>query len=249
MNKKFPQSPGVYIMRGAGGDIIYIGKAANLSKRVGQYFQGSRKDFKLSALLGLLKRIDYIVCESERDALILEDRLIKKHQPFFNIDLKDGKSYARVKITDEDFPRILMVRSKIAGGGRYFGPYPKSSQVKSLLRYLWQSKLLPLRPCRWEFSIRKPLAQKKINSCVYFHTGQCPAPCAGKISFKNYRKIVRRAVMFFEGKFSKLEREFFTLMKKSSAKMDYEASAQYRNFIDGLKHIGERIKVSRYKDE
>ncbi|MGB2578572.1 excinuclease ABC subunit C [Elusimicrobium simillimum] len=246
-----PKSPGVYIMRSNLGEVLYVGKAKNISNRVRQYFQGSARlsrGWKLPSLLPLIARIDYIVAASERDALVLEDRLIKKYKPFFNSDGKDDKSYPYVKITDEDFPRAMLVRSKKMTG-KYYGPYPHAGAVKNLLRFLWKSGYAPLRPCKWSFSRTKPLDARKINTCVYFHTGQCPAPCAGKISYAKYNQIVDRFEKIVDGGYAQIKREFSRAMRAASKNMQYERAAQMRNFLDSLDHMSERIIVSQYKDD
>ena len=203
-----PNKPGVYIMRSKEGAIIYVGKAKNLADRVKQYFQASNlysRGWKLPCLLPLIAKIDYVTTASERDALVLEEKLIKRYQPFFNSLGKDGKSYPYLKLTmGEDFPRLHLTRRRTPGKDLYFGPYPKSSIVKSLLRFLWKSKYAPLRPCKWNFSRQKPLDEKKIKTCIYYHTGQCPAPCAGKISYERYREIAQRMALFLEGDFDKV---------------------------------------------
>ncbi|MFA5161274.1 MAG: excinuclease ABC subunit UvrC [Elusimicrobiales bacterium] len=244
--KNLPAAPGVYIMRDAAGKIIYIGKANSLAARVAQYFQASRAagDWKTPALVPLIRKIDCIVCDSERDALVLERKLIRLHQPFFNSMWKDDKSYPYIKITDEDFPRILAVRRK-SGGGKYYGPYPDAAGIKRLLRYFWRSRLLPLRPCKWEFSLSKPLDTRRINGCLYFHTGQCPAPCAGKISRADYLKIVRRAAMILEGRLGTLLKRFSARMKNSAAAMRYEEAGLYRDLARAVEHMGQRARVSR----
>lgn len=248
-----PHSPGVYIMRSGKGEIIYIGKAIDLAKRVSQYFQQFRSgggDWKLPGLLSLLRRIDYLPCESERDALVLEERLIKENQPFFNRMLKDGKTYPYVRLSlNEDFPRLSITRDKHSDGARYFGPYPHTAQVRGLLRHLWSAQIIPLRPCRWNFSEARPLDPKKINACIYYHTKQCPAPCAGRISKEDYRAIAQRAELFLEGRHAELAERFSELMRAASARLDYEHAARYRDFMDTLGHMSERIKISRYSDE
>ncbi|ACC97761.1 Excinuclease ABC C subunit domain protein [Elusimicrobium minutum Pei191] len=246
-----PKSPGVYIMRSGLGEVLYIGKAKNLAARVRQYFLESNlhsRGWLLPSLLPLVAKIDYIVAASERDALVLESRLIKKYKPFFNTDGKDDKSYPYIKISDEDFPRGLLTRNK-KGPGEYYGPHPNAFAIKSLLRFLWTSGFAPLRPCKWNFSLSKPLDERKIRTCVYFHTGQCPAPCAGKISYKDYQKIVQRFRDFAEGNFGKMKHGLAKAMKMASKNMDYESAARYRDFLNTLERMSERILVSEYKDE
>lgn len=253
-----PNKPGVYIMRDREGAILYVGKAKKLSDRVKQYFQESNlysRGWKLPSLLPLIFKIDYITCASERDALILEEKLIKEYQPFFNSMGKDGKSYPYLKISmSEDFPRLQLVRRgemlhAPRGKDLYFGPYPKSSIVRGLMRFLWKSKYAPLRPCKWNFSREKPLATQKINACLYYHTGLCPAPCAGKISYEDYRKIAMRMAEFLEGNFGNITQTINALMHQHAAALEYEQAAVYRNFLHALDHLQERVIVGKFKDE
>ncbi|MBR3631716.1 MAG: excinuclease ABC subunit UvrC [Elusimicrobiaceae bacterium] len=248
-----PKKPGVYIMRSREGAVIYVGKAKNLSDRVKQYFQDSNlysRGWKLPSLLPLIWKIDYVTAASERDALVLEEKLIKKYQPFFNSLGKDGKQYPYLKLSlSEDFPRLSIARKKLPGKDLYFGPYPKSSIVRSLMRFLWKSKYAPLRPCKWSFSRQKPLDPKRFKSCIYYHTGLCPAPCAGKISYEDYQAIVRRMTLFLEGDFTEITQQITTQMKACSDKLQYEQAAVFRNFLRALDHMRERVIVAEYKDE
>jgi excinuclease ABC subunit C len=231
-------------MRDASSSIIYIGKAVDLAKRVAQYFNPSRQD-KTASMVPLIRRIDYIPCASEREALLVERRLIGRFQPFFNSMWKDGKSYPWVKITmGEDYPRIILTRRKVADGGVYFGPYPKVAQVKSLLRTLWRSKIFRLRTCRWEFSADKPLDPRKLRACLYHHTGQCPGPCSGKCSPQDYRKTAENAVLFFRGEYPKLRERLELEMGKASASLRFEDAASLRDSILALSQLGERVRVS-----
>ena len=248
-----PKKPGVYIMRAREGMVIYVGKAKNLADRVKQYFQDSNlysRGWKLPSLLPLIWKIDYVTTASERDALVLEDKLIKKYQPFFNSLGKDDKHYPYLKLSlGEDFPRLSIARKKGPGPDVYFGPYPKSSMVRSLMRFLWKSKYAPLRPCKWNFSRQKPLDPRHIHTCLYYHTGQCPAPCAGKISYEDYRQIARRMELFLEGDFQEITQKITQHMKECSAQMQYEKAAVYRNFLQALEHMRERVIVGKYEDE
>ncbi len=239
-----PHVCGVYLMRDAAGSILYIGKAKDLAKRVASYFNPNKPDIKNSLLTPLIRAIDYIPCASERESLLLERRLIHKHQPFFNVMWKDGKSYPYLKITmSEDFPRILLTRRKVDDGSLYFGPYPIVSPVRGLLKYLWRQRYFPLRPCRWDFSVKKPLAPKKISGCLYYHTGECPAPCAGKISRAKYREIAEAAALFFGGKYGDLTRRFENEMRDASERLEYERAGQLRDNIRALSSMGERVRV------
>jgi len=231
-------------MRDAAGDILYIGKAVDLAGRVAQYFNPRNEDVKNQSLAPLIRRIDYILCQSEREALLLERRLINENQPFFNVVWKDDKSYPYLKITvDEDFPRMFTTRRKVRDGSAYFGPFPKVGQVRGLLRYLWRQKMFPLRPCRWDFSESKPLDPKKIQGCLYYHTKECPAPCANRISKAAYRVIAERAVLFFKGRYKDLKRELERDMKAASASLEYEKAASLRDNMRALGLMGERVRV------
>lgn len=246
-----PRKPGVYLMRDPAANIIYIGKAKDLRKRVSQYF---RKNAGLSSpkipnLVALIRSIDYIASVSEREALVLERELIQRHQPFFNVLWKDAKSYPYIKLTAEDFPRLLFTRKKPRGGGLYFGPYPKVEPLKKLLGYLGRIKFVNLRRCRWEFSLKEPLSPQKISACLYYHTGQCPAPCAGKISVRAYARLAKRAEDFFSGNFEKLLKEFREKMKSSARGLDFEKAANYRDFIGAIEHMAERVRVSEFKKD
>jgi excinuclease ABC subunit C len=244
-----PQTCGVYLMRDAQGTILYIGKAKNLARRVAQYFMPEGRGEKNAILAPLIRKVDYIACASERESLLLERRLINRHQPFFNVVWKDDKSYPYIKITSEDFPRILLTRRKVRDGGVYFGPYPKVSPIRGLLKYLWRQKLVPLRPCRWEFSADKPLDPRKVSACLYYHTGECPAPCAGKISVEKYRDITANAVLFFQGDYAKLADALALEMKERSAEMNYERAALLRDNVAALRHMGERVRVEAVREE
>jgi len=243
-----PHACGVYIMRGAAGTVLYVGKAVDLAKRVAQYFNPRRPDPKNQELAPLIRRIDYIHCASEREALIWERRLIQRHQPFFNSMWKDDKSYPYIKLTlDEEFPRIRIVRKRQRDGGVYFGPYPKVSPVRSLVRSLWKRRLFPLRPCDYVFSSKKPLHFKKINSCLYYHTGECPAPCAARISTRAYRRIVENALLFFQGRYAKLRGAYERQMKTASKALRYEEAARLRESIKAIEHMGERVRYQEVR--
>lgn len=248
-----PKKPGVYIMKDNSGTVIYVGKAVNIFNRVHQYFQSGAENsrgWKIPNLVPLIAKIDFVVCVSERDALILEDKLIKKYKPFFNSLLKDDKTYPWIKLSmQEDYPRITLTRRVLPDGAEYFGPYPKVSNVKRLLNFLWKDKYAPLRQCKWAFTRQKPLPEKKFMSCIYYHTNQCPAPCAGKINYEDYRALAKRAGMFLGGNFISFEEDILKQMKSASKAMEYEKAAKFRDFYRALQHMRERIKVSRYHDE
>ncbi len=238
-----PHLPGVYLMRNTAAQIIYIGKARDLKKRVASYFQKPEHlPGKTQTLMSDVRHVDYVVCESERDALVLERRLISRHQPLYNVMWKDDKSYPFVALTmGEDFPRLFLTRTKKKDGTRYFGPYPTVSGVKSLLKWLWRKKFFPLRPCHYEFDEKNLPPLKLVRSCLYLHTGECPAPCVGKISSRQYKKIAQRAQWFFEGKQDKFLRELEQQMQEKSKRLEFEKAAVLRDHINTLKHMREPI--------
>ncbi|MDE2038875.1 MAG: excinuclease ABC subunit UvrC [Elusimicrobia bacterium] len=241
-----PHACGVYIMRDEAGKILYIGKAIDLAKRVSHYFAPRKgpADYKNSILAPLVRKIDYIACASEREALLLEQRLIKRHRPFFNVTLKDDKAYPYVKVTlGEDFPRVLLARRKLKDKAAYFGPFPNVTPVRRLLKDLWRRRFFRLRPCRWEFSMERPLEARKINSCLYYHTGECPAPCAGLVSFEGYRGYAGDVLAFFRGDYADLAERFRREMAEASLSLDYERAAQLRDNIAAIAQMGERARV------
>jgi len=239
-----PHACGVYLMRDSRGGILYIGKAKDLFKRVSQYFNPNKPDLKNTVLAPLVRAIDYIPCASERESLLLERRLIRERQPFFNAMWKDDKTYPYVKLTlSEDYPRLMLTRRKVKDGGLYFGPYPKVALIKGLLEHLWRQKLFPLRPCRWNFNLAKPLDPRMMRACLYYHTRECPAPCAGRISPEDYRAIARNAALFFSGKREGLRRAFAAQMRSASQRMEYENAARLRDNLLALEQMGEHVRV------
>ena len=246
-----PGGPGVYLMRDTSGTVLYVGKAKSLRARVGQYFQKNPSDTrgKIPNLVALIRRIDYIASASEREALLTERQLIQKLQPFFNAMWKDSKSYPYLEITREDFPRLLFTRRKTRDGGLYFGPYPKVEPLKKLIAHLWRIKFVNLRRCRWDFSLEKPLDEKKIKACLYFHTGQCTAPCAGKISRAGYAALAARVADFLKGDFGKLRQAFNKKMGKAAAGLAYEQAGMYRDFLNAFDHMEERVLVGKLEPD
>ncbi|MBP7795591.1 MAG: GIY-YIG nuclease family protein [Elusimicrobiales bacterium] len=243
--EKIPHLPGVYIIKDRFDKIIYIGKAKDLKNRVSSYFtKQAELAFKTSNIKLFASKIDFIICDSEREALIVERRLISEFKPFFNTIWKDSKTYPYVVITKEAFPRLIITRKK-GLNGNYFGPYPKVEVVKNLIEKLFEIRLINLRRCKFNFSLKNPLSINKIEKCLYYHTGQCPAPCDSKrISQKDYMRYVKIASDFFKGKHSELIDDFNIKMIESSEKLDYENAIKYRDFIKAIEHIYERVSVN-----
>ena len=239
-----PHAPGVYLFRDAAGGVLYVGKAKDLAKRAAQHFDPRRSDPKAKEFLPLTRSVDYLLCASEREALLVEDKLIKRYRPFFNITLRDDKTYPWLKLTiGEDFPRLFWTRRRKRDGSLYFGPYPKVTLVRSLIKYLFRTRIIPLRPCSFDFSTTKPLAQKKIQGCLYYHTKQCPAPCAGRISPADYKALAHQAALFFEGRYDRLEKDFDAKMQRASKRQKFEVAGEFRDRLKALRHMKERVKV------
>lgn len=230
-------------MRDNTGAIIYIGKARDLKKRVASYFLTSRNhDSKTLTMIGLIRHVDYVPTESEREALLLEQKLISEHKPTFNIMWRDDKSYPHLVLTmSEDYPRLYMTRTKKRSGDVYFGPYPNVSSVRMLLRWAWRKKLFPLRPCRLDIKEGKPYPYEKVKHCLYLHTGECPAPCLAKISSADYKKIAERARLFFQGRKEKIIDTLKKEMEKQSENEQFEEAAKTRDRIETLDHMNQPV--------
>jgi excinuclease ABC subunit C len=234
-------------MRDAIANIIYIGKAVSLKNRISSYFHADG-DSKAAAIIAAMRKIDYILCASENEALIVERQLINKVKPYFNAMWKDDKSYPYIKLTaNEDFPRLVITRKKQKDGALYFGPYPQSFYIKKLAR--WLTKLFKMRPCKLEFSEEKFPDEKKVKSCLYFHTELCPGPCMGKIDSAQYRQKVKDAALFLNGKFKRLEDEWESLMYGLSSKMKFEEAKEVRDRLFAVRSMGERVMISEITKE
>jgi excinuclease ABC subunit C len=246
--KEIPKLPGVYIMRDALGNIIYIGKAKSLKDRLSSYFN-TDIDSKATAIITAMRKIDYILCISEREALIVERELISKVKPYFNSMWKDDKSYPYIKFSiDEDFPRLVFTRRKLKDSALYFGPYPQLLYIKKLIR--WLVKLFKIRPCRLELRDNSLPEEKKVKSCIYYHTQMCYAPCLGKISSKDYKSKIKNIELFLNGKFKKLETDLTMEMSKLSDSMLYEEAKEIRDRLYAIKNMTQRVMISEIsKDE
>jgi len=239
-----PRQPGVYIMRDVNGRAIYVGKAVNLRSRVRSYFQESAAHTgKTQQMVNEVADLDWIVTQSELEALILECELIKKHRPRYNIRLKDDKRYPYIKVTwQEDFPRILIVRSMAQDGARYFGPFTSSHAVHRSLELL--RRLFPYRTCDREITgdDRRP--------CLYYHIKRCTGPCIGAIDREGYRAIVDRACLFLEGKQEQIIEQMNAEMAHAAEMLEFERAAELRDTIDAVNKVVEtqRIVSSNLRD-
>ena len=239
--KALPRSSGVYIMKNNKGEIIYIGKAKILKNRVSQYFQNSKKQIKVQTMVDNIADFDYILTPSELDAFILENTLIKKHKPFFNILLKDGKQYPYIRVNPhDDYPRFSVVRKVKNDGAKYFGPYFGKINAYELLKTL--NSAYPVRTCNKEFKLRK-----KTRPCLNYSIGLCSGPCCDKISKEDYKAIVSRTMSFLNGN----EREILSIlenkMKLASESENFETAISLRNRIAMVKELSNRAVVDLAK--
>lgn len=233
-----PDKPGVYLMRDEKGRIIYVGKAISLKKRVRSYFQSSRHhDSKVKALVSHITDLEYIVTDSELEALILECNLIKEHRPKYNVNLKDSKGYPYLKVTwREKFPRLIISRQIEKDGNRYFGPYTNVQALHETIRLL--KNLFPLRTCKKQIQ-----EQKTERPCLNFHLKQCQAPCAQKIGEDEYREMAREVCLFLEGRQGKVAQDLAKMMEQASENLEFEKAAVYRNQLQAVQKIVERQKI------
>ena len=243
--KKLPAKPGVYIMHGEKDEIIYVGKAISLKNRVRQYFQSSRnKGAKIERMVTHITRFEYIITDSELEALVLECNLIKEHRPKYNTMLKDDKSYPFIKVTvNEPYPRVLFARRMKKDKARYFGPYTSGGAVKDVIELV--RKLYQVRSCNRNL----PRDTGKDRPCLYYHMKQCKAPCQGYISQEEYRKNINQVIKFLNGDFQDTISELMEKMQKASEEMRYEDAMEYRDLIRSIEKIGERQKITGYGQE
>ena len=232
-------------MHDAKDTIIYVGKAISLKNRVRQYFQSSRnKGAKIERMVTHITRFEYIITDSELEALVLECNLIKEHRPKYNTMLKDDKSYPFIKVTvNEPYPRVLFARRMKKDKARYFGPYTSGGAVKDVIELV--RKLYQVRSCNRNL----PRDTGKDRPCLYYHMKQCKAPCQGYISQEEYRKNINKVIKFLNGDFQDTISELMEKMQKASEEMRYEDAMEYRDLIRSIEKIGERQKITGYGQE
>ncbi len=233
--KLLPSLSGCYLYHDINGEIIYVGKAKNLKNRVKSYFNKNHGSAKLNVLVPQIENLEYIITNSEVEALILESHLIKKHQPKYNILLKDDKKYPYFLVTNEDFPRIVVTRKKNKNleKGRYYGPYTDVRAMYSTLDFL--KKIFPLKQCK--------TPKFKTRPCLYYQIGRCLAPCQGLVSSEEYKKLIEKVELFLQGKQSELLKYLLTQIQEYSKSQQYEKAARLRDSYVDLKKTLERQKV------
>lgn len=243
--KKLPAKPGVYIMHDEKDEIIYVGKAVSLKNRVRQYFQSSRnKGVKIEQMVTHISRFEYIITDSELEALVLECNLIKEHRPKYNTMLKDDKTYPFIKVTvNEAYPRVLFSRKMKKDKAKYFGPYTSAGAVKDVIELV--RKIYLVRSCNRTL----PRDCGKERPCLYYHMKQCTAPCQGNVSEEAYKQNIDRALRFLNGDFQDVIDELTDKMQMASEELRFEDAAGYRDLIDSIRRIGERQKITSYGEE
>lgn len=238
--KKLPNSPGVYLMHDAKDEIIYIGKAVNLKNRVRQYFQsGKNKTAKILKMVSLIARFEYIVTDSEIEALILECNLIKEHRPKYNTMLKDDKGYPFIRVTlNEPYPRVKLARKMARDKSKYYGPYPSATAVKDTIDLL--TKLYQIRTCNRVL----PRDIGKGRPCLNYHIHQCDAPCMGYIDEEEYKKKIESVTGFLNGNYTPVTKMLEERMYEASEDMRYEEAMGYRDLLNEVKHIALKQKMT-----
>lgn len=232
---KAPHKSGVYLWRNSEGTILYVGKAKSLKNRLSSYFSG-QKDIKTRILISRASSIEYIVTENEYEALILENNLIKQHSPRFNIELKDGKTYPLIRITNENFPRVIKTRMMHNDGSQYYGPFPNVNALDTFLEMI--ASQFPLRHCK--------RFHKKETPCLYYHIGRCSAPCCEKISKESYMELIEKIEQLLEGNQEEKLKKMTEEMKEAAANFEYEKAARLRDNINAVRILHMKNTVSDF---
>jgi len=238
--QNLPTEPGVYLYKNDKGKIIYIGKAKNLRNRVRSYFHSSVDSPKTQIMVKKVADLEMIITNSEMEALILENNLIKQHKPRYNVLLKDDKSFPYIRITNEPYPQIYSTRTVVKDGSRYFGPYTDVKNMKNSLRMI--NKLFKIRSCKYWID-DEVIKQKKIKVCLDYHIKKCDGPCEGLISENDYNKMVNQVVKLLRGKTDELMKELNNDMEKASANLEFEKAAELRDKIEQLDVYSSKQKV------
>lgn len=243
--KKLPSKPGVYIMHDSHDNIIYVGKAINLKNRVRQYFQSSRNLMpKIQKMVTQIQYFEYIITDSELEALVLECNLIKEHRPKYNTMLKDDKSYPYIKVTiNEAYPRVLMTRQRGKDKAKYYGPYTSVKSVKDTLELI--RKLYFTRTC----SRNLPRDIGKDRPCLYYQLKQCKAPCQGYISEKDYGESIDQVLEFLNGNYTFIIKQLEQKMKEASENLEFETAAEYRDLLGSVKQVSQKQKITSKETE
>ena len=242
---KLPKSPGVYIMHDKNDDVIYVGKAVNLHSRVRSYFRENvGRGPWIDRMISLIAYFEYIVTDSELEALVLENNLIKEHRPKYNTMLVDDKTYPYIRVTSEDYPRILFSRELKKDKSRYFGPYTSAGSVKDTIELI--NKLYKLKTCNTKVAYGKKTTDRP---CLNHHIGQCMAPCQGKISVEEYNEHIEQALEFLNGNYSPIISRLEEEMTQASESMDFERAAVFRDLLSSVKQVAQKQKIEHSDGE
>ena len=242
---KLPKSPGVYIMHDKNDDVIYVGKAVNLHSRVRSYFRENvGRGPWIDRMISLIAYFEYIVTDSELEALVLENNLIKEHRPKYNTMLVDDKTYPYIMVTSEDYPRILFSRELKKDKSRYFGPYTSAGSVKDTIELI--NKLYKLKTCNTKVAYGKKTTDRP---CLNHHIGQCMAPCQGKISVEEYNEHIEQALEFLNGNYSPIISRLEEEMTQASESMDFERAAVFRDLLSSVKQVAQKQKIEHSDGE
>lgn len=242
---KLPKKPGVYIMHDKNDAIIYVGKAVILRNRVRSYFrQSTKKTVKIQQMVKQIAWFEYVVTDSELEALVLENNLIKENQPKYNTMLKDDKTYPFIKVTvNEDFPRVILVRKVLKDSAKYFGPYTSAESVRDTIELL--RKLYKVRNCKLKISSDDDFAGgKEEKRCLYYHIGQCDAPCEGLITKEEYDKNIAGVLEFLSGNYKPIINGLNEKMQQASEDMEFEKAIEYRDLINSVKNVAQKQKIT-----
>ncbi len=240
--KKLPEKPGVYIMKDKDDNILYVGKAVVLKNRVRQYFQKNNKTARIEKMVSLIDHFEYIVVDSEMEALILECNLIKLHRPKYNVLLKDDKMYPYIKITlNEEFPTVRMTRKKFNDGAKYYGPYTNAFAVKDTVDFLNQT--FKLKHCRKIFK-----SDKRENPCLNYHIKRCMGICAGSVTREEYMQTIKQVMLFLDGKVDSVLKDLKEEIKKASSELNFEKAALLRDKMYSIENLSQRQKIDNYNE-
>ena len=237
--KKLPDKPGVYLMHDKNDTIIYVGKAVNLNNRVRSYFREKiGRGPKIDRMVGLIARFEYIITDTELEALVLENNLIKEYRPKYNTMLRDDKTYPYIKVTAwEEFPRIVFSREMKKDKARYFGPYTSATAVKDTIDLI--NKLYGLRTCNRSL----PRDIGKARPCLNYHIGQCSGPCQGNVTKEQYQEQMQKAMEFLNGNYAPIQRELREQMEQASERMEFEEAIRYRDLLESVTAVSQKQKI------
>lgn len=235
-----PTHPGIYKYYNASNELLYVGKAKHLRKRVSSYFSKTFTNYKTAELVQRIARIEFTIVDNEQDAFLLENSLIKEYQPLFNINLKDDKTYPYIVVKNEPFPRVFFTRNKLKDGSTYFGPYTSVAKVKDLLEFIKQN--IPLRTCKLNLS-ENNINRKKFKVCLEYHLGNCKGPCEGFQTNEDYQEGINRLKNLLKGNLSPVIQEFKKEMKAHADNLEFEKAAMFQKKLDDLQQYQAKSTV------